>query len=224
MINIGKSNWVTSDRETMMVTTGTGGAAQIEFWFDFGSNYSYLSMMRIDDLAQRHGVRVVWKPFLLGPVFKAFGWTSSPFVLQKEKGDYVWRDMRRQCAKYGLPWTQPSNFPRRALLPLRVALLGAKQAWISAYCRRIMQINFVEDRDIDDAGVVGEVLVSLGLDGGAIIAAAQAEDNKLAMREQGEEAVRRRIFGAPMFFVGDEMFWGNDRLEDAMQLARPAGV
>jgi 2-hydroxychromene-2-carboxylate isomerase len=192
---------------------------QIEFWFDFGSNYSYLSAMRIEALAAQHGVRVLWKPFLLGPIFKAFGWTSSPFVLQKEKGAYVWRDMQRMCDKYGLPWTQPGSFPRRALLPLRVALLGADQAWIGAFCRRIMLANFAEDREIDDPVLVGEVLGALGLDAAALIAAAGTEQHKLAMRAQGEQAVRRGIFGAPMFFAGDDMFWGNDRLEDALAWA-----
>ncbi|WP_229423416.1 2-hydroxychromene-2-carboxylate isomerase [Massilia frigida] len=192
---------------------------QLAFWFDFGSNYSYLSTMRIEALAAAQGVRVLWKPFLLGPVFKSFGWNTSPFVLQKEKGAYVWRDMQRQCDKYGLPWTQPRTFPRRALLPLRVALLGAGEAWIGAFCRRIMECNFVEDREIDDAALVGEVLAALGLDGAALIAAAGTDENKLAMRAQGEEAVRRGVFGAPMFFAGDEMFWGNDRLEDGVAWA-----
>lgn len=192
---------------------------QIAFWFDFGSNYSYLTTMRIDALAAQHAVQVIWKPFLLGPVFQSFGWSSSPFVLQKEKGDYVWRDMERQCAKYGLPWNRPTRFPRRALLPLRVALVGAASPWIGAFCQRIMQLNFVDDRDIDDSVVVSDVLASLGLDAAALVAAAQSDANKQAMREQGEEAMRRRIFGAPMFFVGDEMYWGNDRLEDAIQAA-----
>ena len=192
---------------------------RIEFWFDFGSNYSYLSTMRIEALAAAHGVRVLWKPFLLGPVFKAFGWSTSPFVLQKEKGAYVWRDMQRQCDKYGLPWTQPGAFPRRALLPLRVALIGAGEAWTGAFCRRIMQCNFVDDREIDDAALVGEVLAALGLDGAALIASAGSDENKLAMRAQGDEAVRCGVFGAPMFFAGDEMFWGNDRLEDAVAWA-----
>ncbi|HEX8611337.1 MAG TPA: 2-hydroxychromene-2-carboxylate isomerase [Telluria sp.] len=192
---------------------------QIEFWFDFGSHYSYLATMRIEALAAAHGVRVLYKPFLLGPIFSAYGWTSSPFVLQKEKGAYAWRDMQRQCDKYGLPWTQPRAFPRRALLPLRVALLGAGESWIGAFCQRIMQCNFVDDREIDDPALVGEVLAALGLDAGALLAAASTEQNKLALRLQGEEAVRRGVFGAPMFFAGEDMFWGNDRLEDAIAWA-----
>ena len=197
----------------------TSNDPQIEFWFDFGSNYSYLSTMRIEALAAAHGVRVIWKPFLLGPIFKAFGWNSSPFVLQKEKGAYVWRDMQRQCDKYGLPWTQPSAFPRRALLPLRVALLGAAEPWIGAFCQRIMQANFVDDREIDDPQLVGDVLTALGLDASVLLDAANTEQHKLAMRAQGEQALQRGMFGAPMFFAGDDMFWGNDRLEDAVAWA-----
>ncbi len=95
----------------------------LDFWFDFGSNYSYLSMMRIESEAARHHVRIRWQPFLLGPIFRSFGWSSSPFVLQKEKGDYTWKDMARQCRRHGLPWQQPTQFPRSAVLPLRIALV-----------------------------------------------------------------------------------------------------
>ena len=89
----------------------------IEFWFEFGSNYSYLSAMRIEEAAAQCGVVVRWRPFLLGPIFQSFGWSSSPFVLQKAKGAYVWKDMERQCDKYGIPWQMPSVFPRPATLP-----------------------------------------------------------------------------------------------------------
>ncbi len=195
------------------------GAAEIEFWFEFGSNYSYLSVMRIEDSAARRGVGVKWKPFLLGPIFKSFGWDSSPFVTQKEKGAYVWQDMARQCSKYGLPWTRPSSFPRIALLPMRVALLGAEQPWMADYCRMTMMLNFAEDQDINAPEQVAGVLNELGLPAAKIIAEAQGEPNKLLLRQQTETAQARGIFGAPTFFVGKEMFWGNDRLDDALTLA-----
>lgn len=191
-------------------------AAPIEFWFEFASNYSYLSVMRIEACAARRGVPVRWKPFLLGPIFRSFGWKTSPFVLQKAKGDYVWQDMVRQCRKYDLAWTRPSAFPRSALLPLRVALVGAERDWIGAYCRRVMSINFGEDREIDTPKVVTEVLAELGLPAQQILDEAQSEENKLRLRLQTEAAAQRGIFGAPMFFVGNDMFWGNDRLDDAL--------
>lgn len=189
---------------------------EIEFWFEFASNYSYLSVMRIEAAAAKCDVAVRWKPFLLGPIFRSLGWNNSPFVLQKAKGDYVWTDMTRQCRKHGLPWQRPSVFPRPSLLPARVALVGADQPWMGDYCRRIMSLNFVDDCEIDDLKRVTEVLDQLGLPAQVILDQAQSETNKLKLRQQTETAQARGIFGAPTFFVGQEMFWGDDRLDDAL--------
>jgi 2-hydroxychromene-2-carboxylate isomerase len=188
----------------------------IECWFEFGSNYSYLSVMRIEQEAASRGVSLAWRPFLLGPIFQSQGWNNSPFVLQEAKGHYVWQDMPRQCRKYGLPWQQPTQFPRRALLPMRVALLGEDQPWMGAYCRSIMLMNFAEDRDIDNAGAVGEALAGLGLPVEQLLQEAQSDSIKQRLRERTEQARARGIFGAPTFFVGDAMYWGNDRMEDAL--------
>ncbi len=192
---------------------------EIEFWFEFASNYSYLSVMRIEDAARRSGVRIVWKPFLLGPIFRALGMETSPFVLQKEKGAYVWQDMARQCRKYGLRWVQPSTFPRLGVLPLRVALLGVEKPWIGAFCRQVMELNFVLDEDINQPDRLARILLELGLPAADILDQAQTEPTKTLLREQTEQARARGIFGAPTFFVGTEMFWGNDRLDDALQFA-----
>jgi 2-hydroxychromene-2-carboxylate isomerase len=191
----------------------------LEFWFDFASNYSYLSVMRVEQTAARLGVIVQWRPFLLGPIFKSFGWSTSPFVLQPWKSDYVWRDMARQCRKYGLPWTRPTTFPRSSLLPARVALVGADKPWMGEYCRRVMQLNFAADRNIDSAAALSEVLAQLGLAAQDIVAEAQGAANKLRLRDQTELARTKGVFGAPTFFVGEEMFWGNDRLDDALGCA-----
>lgn len=188
----------------------------IEFWFDFGSNYSYLSMMRIEAAAAQAGVAVAWRPFLLGAIFRDFGWSTSPFVLQKEKGDYMWKDMQRQCRKYGLAWARPTTFPRAAILPSRVALLGTEQPWGGDFNRAMMTMNFAADRDIDSAEAVGETLSALGLPAQAIIDEAQSDANKLRLRKQTETARARGVFGAPTFFIGEDMYWGNDRLDDAL--------
>ena len=192
----------------------------IEFWFEFGSNYSYLSLMRIEAEASRAGVPLVWKPFLLGPIFRELGWQSSPFVEQKEKGEYVWRDMARRAAKYGLPFTRPTSFPRRAVLPMRVALLGADQAWMGEFCRRIMLQNWSQDREIDDAVSVLAALAGLVEDPAALLREAEGEDNKAALRAQTAAARAAGIFGAPSFIVQGELFWGDDRLEDALAWAQ----
>jgi 2-hydroxychromene-2-carboxylate isomerase len=203
----------------MTVPTRTSEPPEIEFWFEFASNYSYLSVMRIEDLARSHGVRIVWKPFLLGPIFRELGFETSPFVLQKEKGAYVWQDMARQCRKYGLRWAQPTTFPRLGVLPARIALLGAEQLWIGDFCRQVMELNFALDKDINQPDRMEGVLTKLGLPATDILDQAQAESTKQHLREQTDAARARGIFGAPTFFVGTEMFWGNDRLEDALAFA-----
>lgn len=192
---------------------------EIEFWFEFGSNYSYLSVMRIEEAAALRGVRVAWKPFLLGPIFKSFGWDTSPFVLQKEKGIYMWKDMERQCRKYDLPWTRPSTFPRASVRPMKIAAAFSDQAWIGLFCKRVMLLNFALDRDIDSPEAVAEALEGVGPAPAEIVAEAQSEENRHLLRAQTEQARARGIFGAPTFFANGEMFWGNDRLDDALELA-----
>ena len=192
---------------------------QIELWFEFGSTYSYLTVMRIEQLAVSHDVHVVWRPFLLGPIFKELGWQGSPFLEQKEKLAYMWRDVERECVKLGLEWNKPSAFPRGAVLPLRVALSCAQEPWIADFCRAVMVQNFVEDLDIGAAENVQRALAALGLPVSDVLERALSDANKLELRLQTERARALGIFGAPTFFVGDEMFWGNDRLEDALKLA-----
>lgn len=208
----------------MTTAKPAGVAREIEFWFEFGSNYSYLSAMRIKDGAAKRGVRVAWRPFLLGPIFKSLGWDNSPFVLQKEKGEYTWKDMARQCRKYGIPWRMPTQFPRLGVLPLRVVLIGAEEHWVGEFARGMMLRNFADDREINTPEAVAEVLGRLGLPGGAIIEQAQSEPVKLRLREQTDTARARKIFGAPTFFARGEMFWGNDRLEDALAFAAEGPV
>jgi 2-hydroxychromene-2-carboxylate isomerase len=200
-------------------------APEIEFWFEFGSNYSYLSVMRIEEEARRHGVRIAWKPFLLGPIFRALGMENSPFVLQKEKGAYVQQDMARLCRKYGLaPWVKPSEFPRLGVLPLRIALLGVDQHWIGAFCRKVMELNFVLDQDINQPEQMTPIVAELGLSALGLIERAQSEPIKTRLRDETEQARAKGIFGAPTFFVGTEMFWGNDRLDDALSVAAEQNV
>jgi 2-hydroxychromene-2-carboxylate isomerase len=203
----------------MTQSAATTTRQKIEFWFDFGSNYSYLTAMRIEDLASKSGVDVVWKPFLLGPIFQSFGWETSPFVLQKQKGTYTWKDMERQARKFDVAWTQPTTFPRRAILPTRVAVLAVDKSWIGNFIRTTMMRNFVDDKDIDSEGAVRQVLGEINVAADEVITQAQSDENKARLRQATETAAARGIFGAPMFFVGDEMFWGNDRLEDAIEYA-----
>ncbi|MCL4759836.1 MAG: 2-hydroxychromene-2-carboxylate isomerase [Rhodocyclaceae bacterium] len=197
----------------------------IEFWYEFASSYSWLSVMRIEALAAGAGVEVAWRPFLLGPVFLALGWNDSPFNIYPPKGRYMWRDLARLAQKYGLPFRMPGRFPRSGVLAARVALLGVEEGWVAPFSRAVLNANFAEDREIGEAVVIGEILSTLGLPAEDLLARAVTPENKLALRAQTERAAELGLFGAPSFRVGDELFWGNDRLEDALEWARrsPAG-
>lgn len=192
---------------------------RLEFWYEFASTYSYPASMRVERLAQAAGVDLVWRPFLLGPIFGGQGWNDSPFNIYPVKGQYMWRDMARICESDGLTLKTPASFPQNGLKAARVALLGIDEGWGAEFTRRIYQANFAEQKDISDETVLASVLNDLGLDAADIAARSNAPENKARLKSQTEEAVARGIFGAPSFFVGDELFWGNDRLEDAIKWA-----
>ena len=194
----------------------------MEFWYEVACPYSYLAVMRVEKAAQAAGVQLAWRPFLLGPVFLALGWNDSPFNIYPPKGRYMWRDMERSAAKYGLPFHLPSRFPRNGLLAARVALLGVQQGWVAAFSRAAMTANFAEDRDIGDPAVIADLLQRMELPAAELLACAGSEENKLALRRQTEHATEAGLFGAPSFIVGKELFWGNDRLDDALAWARQA--
>jgi 2-hydroxychromene-2-carboxylate isomerase len=195
--------------------------AALEFWFEFGSTYSYLSAARIEETAAAVGIPVLWEPFLLGPIFAEQGWDDSPFNIYPAKGRYMWRDMERLCAKYRIPFAKPSRFPRNGLLAARIACLAkaTSEPWLPEFVRAVFRANFAEDREIGDAAEIRSILDSLGQPGAQLVAQAQAPENKLRLRAQARRAKELGIFGAPNFVVGEELFWGNDRLEDALARA-----
>jgi 2-hydroxychromene-2-carboxylate isomerase len=193
----------------------------LDFWFDFASTYSYPAAMRIGPLAADAGVEVTFRPFLLGPIFAAQGWTTSPFNLQAAKGRHMWRDLERLCADLSLRFRRPEPFPQQSLLAARVALAGAGMPWGDDFCRGVFHAEFGEGRRIDEATTMRDILASLGLDADAVLATAQSPEIKLRLRQETETAQRLGIFGAPSFVTADgELFWGNDRLERALIWAR----
>jgi 2-hydroxychromene-2-carboxylate isomerase len=192
----------------------------IEFWYEFASTYSYPAAMRIQRLADAVGIGVAWRPFLLGPIFGAQGWSDSPFNIYRAKGAYMWRDLERICAREGLPFARPVRFPQNGLKAARLALAGAADGWAPAFSRAVYAANFADRRDISDDAVLAAILRDLDLDADAAMAAASTPDNKAALKAQTDEAVERGIFGAPSITVGEELFWGNDRLEEALAWAR----
>ena len=194
---------------------------RIDFWYDFSSTYSYLAASRIGPLAEAAGVLLAWRPFLLGPIFKSQGWDSSPFSIYPVKGRYAWRDMERLVARLGLPKFSPPNpFPAHSLLAARVALALADEARPD-FSRAVYRAEFAEGRDIADKVLLTEILRGLGHDAEAVFAKTGEQTLKDKLRTETEEAVRQRIFGAPSFITEDgELFWGNDRLEQALDWAR----
>lgn len=191
----------------------------LDFWFDFASTYSYLTAVRITPLAREARVHLRFRPFLLGPIFKAQGWDTSPFSIYEAKGRYMWRDMERLTADLGLPFRRPDTFPQNSLLPARVALLGLAQGWGEAFCAAVFRAEFEDGRRIDEPATLAAILTRLNVDPQPALRDAQADDNKLRLRAQTEEAQRLGIFGAPSFVTGGELFWGNDRLGQALAWA-----
>lgn len=194
--------------------------ATVQFWFEFASTYSYPAAMRIEALAQEVGVALQYKPFLLGPIFAQKGWSTSPFNLFPEKGRYMWRDLERTCEAEGIPFRKPSVFPRNGLLAARVACWAAEAPWLPSFVRAVYRANFEQDLDIADEKVVSRVLTEVGQDPAQVLAQATSPENKERLRKQTETAQNLGIFGAPSFVVAGELFWGNDRLEQALAWAK----
>lgn len=195
-------------------------AAPLEFWFEFASTYSYPAALRVEAAAREAGVPLAWRPFLLGPIFRAQGWNDSPFNLYAAKGRYMWRDLERVCAELGVPFRRPSAFPRNGLLAARVACRFSDAPWCPDFVRAVYRANFADDRDIADLGVVAACLEIAGESASARIEEAQSSASKELLRAQNERAVELGVFGAPSFCAGDELFWGNDRLEAALAFWR----
>ncbi len=193
----------------------------LDFWFDFASTYSYPAAMRIRRLADEAGIAVRFRPFLLGPIFTAQGWTTSPFNLFAAKGQNMWRDLERVCADAGLPFRRPEPFPQNSVLAARVALVGLARTWGEAFCVAVFEAQFGEGRSIADADAIADILLRFDVAPEEALAAATSDDNKLRLRAQTEEAQRLGVFGAPTFIAADgELFWGNDRLERAVLWAK----
>jgi 2-hydroxychromene-2-carboxylate isomerase len=189
--------------------------ARVEFWFEFASTYSYPAALRIEAAAAAAGVPIVWRPFLLGPIFHEMGWDDSPFNIYPAKGRYMWRDLERICAGYGFEMRRPSKFPRGSLLATRLACRFDSESWVPELVRRVYRANFVEDRDISRPEVIASILASLELPE-SLLEEAQSAEAKAKLRAQTERAMALGVFGAPTCVVGEELFWGNDRIEAAL--------
>jgi 2-hydroxychromene-2-carboxylate isomerase len=197
----------------------SASSPRIELWYEFASTYSYLSVMRIEALAAAAAIEVVWKPLLLGPIFRAQGWDTSPFNIYPAKGRYMVRDMERLAAARGLPFKLPSPFPQNSLHAARLALIGHAEGWGVAFTRAVYEAQFAAGANIGDKAVLADMLARLGLDAEAALARSETAETKQLLRQQTEEAQELGIFGAPTFLTRGELFWGDDRLEQALAAA-----
>jgi len=184
----------------------------IEFFFDIGSPYAYLAATQIEDLGQRTNTPVHWKPFLLGGVFKATG--NKPPGMNPVKGRWMLQDLQRWAKHYGEAIRFPSRFPLNTLVPQRTltAIHQHHAESLPAAALAIYRAYWVDDKDVSAPEVMAEILSALGLDGEAMVAATQNPDVKEALKSVTADAIDRGAFGAPFICVGDETFWGNDRL------------
>lgn len=195
--------------------------AKLTFWYEFASTYSYLSAMRIDDVAREAGVDVVWQPFLLGPIFAGQGWNTSPFNIYPAKGAYMVRDIDRLASDRGLQFAMPKVFPANGLMAARIALAGQRDGWTPAFSRGVYAAQFASQRDISDVEVLRDVLERLGLDAAKVLKEIDDPEIKDRLKDNTNTAKSLGIFGAPSFTAeDDELFWGDDRLEQAVAWAK----
>ncbi|MDU9005230.1 2-hydroxychromene-2-carboxylate isomerase [Sedimentitalea todarodis] len=190
----------------------------VEFWFEFASTYSYLSAMRLPRMAEASGVTVHWRPFLLGPIFAAQGMSDSPFKIFPTKGAYMWRDIERLAARQGVPFRRLERFPQNGLHAARIAQIALHRSEGIAFCHNVYLAEFADGKDISDPETLADCAARAGLPTD-ILSNAKTPENKLALRHATEAAAERGVFGAPSFLVGDELFWGDDRLQDALDWA-----
>ncbi len=195
---------------------------RMTFWFEFGSTYTWLTVARLPALAQARGVQVDWRPFLLAPIFKHQGMAQGPFLGHAPKLKYMWRDLERRAAMHGIPYRKPSVYPPNTLLTARVGTMASVQGWCEAFTREAFRLHWTEDVGIGTDDNLKRAIAAAGRDPEEVLVAAQSDPNKQLLRSITDAAEALGVFGSPTFTVGDELFWGDDRLEDALAFATGA--
>ncbi|KAA0693848.1 2-hydroxychromene-2-carboxylate isomerase [Halopseudomonas laoshanensis] len=184
---------------------------KLEFFFDVGSPATYLAWTQLPELASRTGADIIWRPMLLGGVFQATG-NSSPATVEA-KGNYTRKDFQRYAQRYGVTLNHNPYFPINTLQLMRgaTAFLGTDD--FDRYLKAIFTAIWVDEQDMNQPEVVGKVLAKAGFDPTAVLQRISDPQVKEQLKVTTTEAVERGVFGAPTFFVNDEMFFGQDRLE-----------
>jgi 2-hydroxychromene-2-carboxylate isomerase len=196
---------ITDDKETIMSST-------LEFYFDFGSPTAYLAHKRLGQLSAQYDLQVIYKPMLLGGVFKATG-NNSPIVIPA-KGQYMMaHDLPRFASRYGVELNPNPFFPINTLNLMRAAIAAERLDCATAFNAAVYDAVWVQEKNMGDSAVVADVLAKHGLDAKALLALSQDPEVKAALITNTEAAVARGIFGTPTFFMGSEMYFGQDRLD-----------
>jgi 2-hydroxychromene-2-carboxylate isomerase len=183
----------------------------LEFFFDFGSPTTYLAHTRMPVIASRTGAEIVYRPMLLGGVLKATGNQSPAFI--KAKSKWMDGDLKAFARRYGVPYERNPWFPINTMMLMRGAVAMQKENRLAPYANAIFHAMWVEPQNMNDPQIVGTVLAKAGFEPKQMLAAIEDQSVKDALRANTEEAVSRGVFGAPTFFVGDKMFFGQDRLD-----------
>lgn len=184
----------------------------LDFYFDFGSPTAYLAYKRLQQLQDQYDLTIHYKPMLLGGVFKATGNSSPAFI--PAKGQYMMmHDLPRFQKRYGVDFKHNPNFPINTLPLMRAAIAAKKLGNLENFIEATFNAMWIDQKNMGDLEVIGSVLSEAGLDTAAIFEASQSPDVKSALIKSTEAAVERGVFGAPTMFIGDEMFFGQDRLD-----------
>ena len=185
----------------------------VEFFFDLGSPATYLAYTQLPKICAQTGSQLVYKPMLLGGVFKATG-NASPAMIPA-KGRYMFKDLDRYAQRYDVPLKFNPHFPINTLMLMR-AITGMQVRHperFQAFIDCLFSALWVEGRNLDDPATVAAVLTENGFEPNAVLALTADEQIKTVLKENTEQAVQRGVFGAPSMFVGDELFFGQDRLD-----------
>ena len=199
-----------------LASTGCCMTKSIDFWFAIGSTYTYLSVSRIGQIDALKDATVRWRPFDLRTMNQEINY--RPFADKPVKLAYMWRDVERRCSMYGIPFNgKPpysiADLPRAN----RVALVGAHQGWCESYVRTTYRRWFLDHEDPSLDMNIERSLATVGQDPKAVLALAESQEMHDALAEETLEAKRLGVFGSPTFAIGGEIFWGDDRLEDAIR-------
>ena len=184
---------------------------QLEFFFDVGSPTTYLAWTQVPAIVERRNAQLDLRPFLLGGVFKATG-NASPITIEP-KGKYLFEDIERFVRRYDVPFRLNPYFPINTLALMRGAVAAKMDGELQRYLDIVFPAIWEHGLNMGDPEVVGRTLSAGGLDSARFRARIQEDGVKQALIAATQEAVERGAFGAPTFFVGQEMFFGQDRLD-----------